>query len=74
MDCLGCNVFHGRILNSPVFETKNYAKRWVKEQMKSEKLSDGMLLSNHHVGADYCLKCDDRESEIVHIGSRGRIS
>lgn len=61
MDWSGMNMYHGRLPNSPVFNSMNSAIEWLTFQVQNKAYRDGMELSGHHAGRDECLKgCGDR--------------
>lgn len=69
MDWLGMNIYHGRLPDSPVFDTINEAWHWLVAQVQSGKLTKGMDLAGHHAGEFECTRgCDDREVTLKGLG------
>jgi len=70
MDWAGCNFFHGRLPNSPIFDTPAAAAHWLKdvwEPNQNDYLNSDGGYSGHHAGAYKCLKgCNQRTIEIIY--------
>lgn len=69
MDWRGGNFFHGRLPNSPVFDTEADARAWLRQRVLAGDLNEGDEFTGHHSGGDYgCSKnCDDRHVATVHF-------
>ena len=67
MDWRGCNFYHGRLPKSPVFESEEDAKKWLKFQVENGVYQEKMELTGHHDG-DPCLRgCRKRELETIYF-------
>lgn len=68
MDWRGCNYYHGRLPNSPVFDTIPEAVYWLKTAVNNGDYYTGMSLHGHSSGESYCPNgCDDREVATIYI-------
>ena len=62
MDWLGMNIFHGRLVDSPVFDDVVSALEWLKTKVDDGTYHKGTVMTGHHAGEHSCSKgCDDRE-------------
>lgn len=68
MDWQGCNYWHGRIPESPVFDSVDQAVEWARSAVAEGKLERGMILPGHHSGVQLCSKgCSAREAKAVYF-------
>lgn len=62
MDWLGMNIYHGRLIDSPVFDDVEAALTWLEKEIEKGTYHKNMILTGHHAGEYNCSKgCDDRE-------------
>lgn len=69
-DWRGCNIFHGRIPDSPTFDNIPEATEWLQRAINEDRISKGVVFSGHHAGERQCRKgCDNREIAIVYFSN-----
>ena len=62
MDWRGMNMYHGRLPDSPVFDSVEEALEWLEKKVDDGTYKKGNVLTGHHSGEHNCSKgCDDRE-------------
>ena len=74
MDWRGCNFCHGRLPNSPVFNSVRDALKWLVKQVEAGKYKTGMRLPGHSIGDEtYPQGCDKRIVSITIPSKRGNL-
>ena len=60
-DWKGCNYYHARLANSPLFKTTDDALDWLRKSVVDDVYEKNMKLKGHHSGKGMCPQgCDDR--------------